>query len=118
MSGSLLQIVAQGSQDALLMDQTSLFHTVYRKHAPFAIQTVECDVPAMDGVFGESMRITIPRKGDMLSKVYVQVSLKKQGTTYYPAQELLQETKLYIGSQTIDTITNDWMRIQIGRAHV
>lgn len=112
--GALLQLVAVGAEDVSLMgsEGVSFFRTRYKRHIPFSIQLLELDVPRLDQVFSESFRITIPRKGDMLSTIWLQVTMKKSGVTYYPIEEFVQSVQLYVGQQLIDTHTNEWMRVR------
>jgi hypothetical protein len=115
MSGALLQIMAIGAEDVSIMgtdDTRSFFKKKYKRHAPFAIQTLELDVPRLDQVFGESFKITIPRKGDMLSTMWIQVTMKKLGMPYFPAEEFLQSVQLFVGQQMITTCTGDWLRVR------
>ncbi len=115
MSGALLQIMATGAEDVSIMgseDSRSFFKTRYKRHVPFSVQTLELDVPRLDQVFGESFRITIPRKGDMLSTMWIQITMKKGGMSYFPAEEFIESIQLFIGQQLITTCTGEWLRIR------
>lgn len=114
--GALLQLMATGAEDVSIMGSEghSFFNpkTQFKRHTPFAIQTLELDVPHLDLVFGESFRVTIPRKGDMMSTMWLQVTMKKQSVTYFPIEALIQSVQLYIGQQLIDTHTGEWYRVK------
>ena len=116
MSGALVQIMATGAEDVSIMgaesDSRSFFQTRYKRHVPFSIQTLDLDIPRMEQVFGEGFRITIPRRGDMLSTLWLQLTMKKAGATYFPAEELIDTIQLYIGQQLITTCTGEWMRVK------
>lgn len=115
MSGALLQIMATGAEDVSIMgaeDSRSFFRTHYKRHTPFAKQTLELDVPRLDQVFAESFKVTIPRKGDMLSTMWLQLTMKKGGLTYFPAEALIDSVQLYIGQQLITTCTGEWLRVR------
>jgi hypothetical protein len=112
MSGALMQILAYGAQDIEIIDakSESFFLKKHAKHAPFAIQPVQIVLPDMDAIFGQSVRVTIPRNGDLLGKVWLEIQLQKNGPTYLPAEELVEEVQLAIGGQIIDTQTNNFVR--------
>ena len=116
MSGALLQIMATSEEDVSIMgpgeDSHSFFRTRYKRHVPFSIQTLEIDVPHLDQVFGESFRLTLPRKGDMLSTMWLQVTMKKGGVTYFPAEAFIDSIQLFIGQQQITTVTGEWLRVK------
>lgn len=114
MSGAVLQLMAAGAEDVSLMgtSEPSFFRKQYKRHVPFSIQTLELDVPRLDLVFGESFKITLPRKGDMVNKLWLQVTVRKQGVTYYPIEALIDTVQLYIGQQLIDTHTGEGIRIR------
>lgn len=112
MSGALLQISAYGAQDVEIInsDAASYFHAKFVQHAPFAIQPVEITLPSMDAVFGQTARVTVPRNGDLLGKLWIEARMQKQGPSYLPAEELLREVRLVIGGQVIDTHTSNFVR--------
>ena len=114
MSGAVLQLMAAGAEDVSLMgsSEPSFFRKQYKRHVPFSIQTLELDVPRLDLVFGESFKITIPRKGDMLSTMWLQVTMRKQGATYFPVEALIDTVQLYVGQQLVDTRTGEGIRVR------
>lgn len=116
MSGALVQIMATGAEDVSIMgteaNDRSFFRAQYKRHVPFSIQTLDLGIPRMEQVFGEGFRITIPRRGDMLSTVWLQFTMKKAGATYFPAEELIDTIQLHIGQQLITTCTGEWLRVK------
>lgn len=114
MSGAVLQLMAAGAEDVSLMgtSEPSFFRKQYKRHVPFSIQTLEVDVPRLDLVFGESFKVTLPRKGDMVNRLWLQVTVRKQGVTYHPIEALIDSVQLYIGQQLIDTHTGEGIRVR------
>jgi len=75
-SGGLLQLVATGRQDIYLSGnpQTTFFKQVYRRYTNFSIETQR--IPFDSAVdFGKLITVTVPRNGDLLSQVYLQIQL-------------------------------------------
>ena len=120
-TGALLQLVAQGFMDKNLVAplgientraSTSMLHTIFKKRTPYAIQTLEIDLP-LEPSFGEKVTCTIPRKGDVLSKMYLEITLKKgSGATYYPAEAFMEEAELSIGPNIIERHTGEYLRVR------
>jgi hypothetical protein len=56
----------------------------------------------------------ISRNGDLITDIVVEFVLAKNATgantTFYPAEQLLQDVELEIGGQRIDKHYNDWFR--------
>jgi hypothetical protein len=76
LGGGLLQIVATGRQDIYLSGnpQTTFFKQVYRRHTNYSIESCRID---FDGAadFGKVVVATIPRKGDLLNTLMLEISL-------------------------------------------
>ena len=76
LGGGLLQLVATGRQDIYLSGnpQTTFFKQVYRRHTNFSIESCRID---FDGAadFGKVIVATIPRKGDLLNTLVLEISL-------------------------------------------
>lgn len=120
--GGLLQLVAQGKQDIYLVGnpQTSFFKTVYRRHTNFATESMPM---YFDGTpnFGQRISCLVPRRGDLLSRVYLRVVLPQltlQGTSgelvsycNSVGHALIEEVSLVVGEQEIDKQTGEWMEI-------
>lgn len=118
--GGLLQLVAVGKQDVFLTGnpQITWFKMVYRRYTNFA---VESQSMAFDGDpdFGRRLTCTIPRRGDLLGPLILEVTLPELTyTDGRPAayvnslgHALIEEVTLEIGEQEIDKHTGEWMEI-------
>lgn len=118
--GGLLQLVATGKQDLFLTGnpQISFFKMVYRRHTNFAI---ESQPMYFDGTpnFGQRITCLIPRRGDLLGRVYLDVVLpmiydtagNPLSYTNSVGHALIQEITFEIGEQEIDRQTGEWMEI-------
>lgn len=72
MSGSLVQLVAQGVQDAYITGdpEVSFFRQVYKRHTNFTTKPVKLDVIGSVAPNSE-ITVKIPRAGDLLSAVWI-----------------------------------------------
>jgi hypothetical protein len=118
--GGLLQLVAQGKQDIYLTGnpQITFFKLVYRRHTNFAVESMPM---YFDGTpaFGQRITCLVPRRGDLLGQVYLQITLPaivdSSGTpiSYVNSigHAILEEISVEIGEQEIDRQTGEWMEI-------
>jgi len=119
--GGLLQLVAQGKQDVFLTGnpQISFFKLVYRRYTNFAI---ESQPMYFDGTpnFGQRITCLIPRKGDLLGSIYLDITLPRlvldastTAVSYVNAigHAIIQEITFEIGEQEIDRQTGEWMEL-------
>lgn len=118
--GGLLQLVATGKQDQFLTGnpQVSFFKMVFRRHTHFATETQPM---YFDGTpnFGQRITCLIPRRGDLLGRVYLDVTLPtlrdtSGNTLSYTnsvGHALIQEITFEVGEQEIDRQTGEWMEI-------
>jgi hypothetical protein len=118
--GGLLQLVAVGKQDLFLTGnpQISFFKMVYRRHTNFA---TESQPMYFDGTpnFGQRITCLIPRRGDLLGRVYLDVTLPQLrdtsgnllSYTNSVGHALIQEITFEVGEQEIDRQTGEWMEI-------
>ncbi len=118
--GGLLQLVATGKQDLFLTGnpQVSFFKMVYRRHTNFA---TESQPMYFDGTpnFGQRITCLIPRRGDLLGRVYLDVTLPQVrdtsgnilSYTNSVGHALIQEITFEVGEQEIDRQTGEWMEI-------
>jgi hypothetical protein len=75
-SGGLLQLVATGRQDMYLSGnpQTTFFKQVYRRYTNFSMETQR--IPFETAVeFNKLITITVPRNGDLLSQLVLEIRL-------------------------------------------
>lgn len=123
--GGLLQLVAQGKQDVFLTGnpQMTWFKMVYRRYTNFA---VESQPMYFDGTpdFGKKITCNVPRRGDLLSQVFLEVTLpalnllnadgsKGPAVSYVNSvgHALIQEITIEVGEQEIDRQNGEWMEI-------
>jgi hypothetical protein len=126
LGGGLLQLVAKGKQDVYLTGnpQITWFKMVYRRYTNFSI---ESQAIYFDGNpdFGKRLTCTIPRKGDLLGALLLEVTLPevRLADNVIPANgtlaayvnsighALIEEISVEIGEQEIDKQTGEWMEI-------
>ena len=118
--GGLLQLVATGKQDLFLTGnpQISFFKMVYRRHTNFA---TESQAMYFDGTpnFGQRITCLIPRRGDLLGPIYLDVTLplitdtngNPLSYTNSVGNALIQEITFEVGEQEIDKQSGEWMEI-------
>jgi hypothetical protein len=118
--GGLLQLVATGKQDIFLTGnpQISFFRMVYRRHTHFATESMAM---YFDGTpnFGQRITCLIPRRGDLLGRITLDVTLplvrdsSGNALSYTNAigHALIQEISFEVGEQEIDRQTGEWMEI-------
>jgi hypothetical protein len=118
--GGLLQLVATGKQDLFLTGnpQISFFKMVYRRHTNFA---TEAQPMYFDGTpnFGQRITCLIPRRGDLLGRVYLDVTLPRiydtsgnvLSYTNSIGHALIAEVTFEVGEQEIVRQTGEWMEI-------
>ena len=126
MGGGLLQLVAYGAQDVYLTGnpQITFFKVVYRRHTNFAIEAIQQTFNGTVG-YGQTVNCQISRNGDLINRVYLQVSLPKitgidglnafnnLGARYvnYIGLRLIKSVLIEIGGQQIDKHYSDWLYI-------
>lgn len=84
---------------------------MYRRYTSFALESIE---QTFNGTvdFGKKISCTISRNGDLVSTMFLEVTLKKSsGASYFPAENFVKEVELEIGGQRIDKHYADWFRI-------
>ena len=120
MSGALLQLVAIGAQDAMLMQNSEItfFRLETRKHSNFSIEAIDQTVNGTPG-FNRSISCTISRNGDLINRVYVEAKLPAltfaTGTTHTwipnVGAHLIDHADIEIGGQRIDRHYGQWLSI-------
>jgi hypothetical protein len=122
-TGGLLQLLAKGAiDDAYLVSRrdqlkdrgitTHPYRTLFKKTVPFATQVMDVDLVTTQG-WGERVTATLPRKGDLVSRMYLEITMRRaSGETYFPAEQFVQEVRLQIGTQTVDTHTSEYFRVR------
>merc|ERR1711904_320026 len=76
MGGGLMQLVAYGAQDIYLTGnpQITFFKVVYRRHTNFSMEAIEQTFNG-SADFGKRVTCTVSRNGDLMHKVYLQVTV-------------------------------------------
>jgi hypothetical protein len=123
MGGGLLQLVAYGAQDVYLTGnpQITFFKVVYRRHTNFAIEAIQQTFNGTPG-YGQTVNCQISRNGDLINRVYLQVTLPKIGGNHasinagvryvnYIGLRLINSVVIEIGGQQIDKHYSDWLYI-------
>ena len=126
MGGGIIQLAAYGASDIYLTGnpQITFFKVVYRRHTNFSIETVE---QSFNGTpdFGRRTMCTIARNGDLVSRMYLKVTLPAlnqtqsgtDGTATYQGyvnsigNALIKSAEIKIGGQVIDKHYSEWMEI-------
>jgi len=116
MGGGLMQLVAYGAQDIYLTGnpQITFFKVVYRRHTNFSMEAIEQTFNG-SADFGKRVTCTVSRNGDLMHKVYLQVTVPAlTGTEIWGknlGQALIKYAEVEIGGQRIDKHYGDWMHI-------
>ncbi len=116
-----MQLVAYGAQDIYLTGnaQITFFKVVYRRHTNFSMESIEQTFNGQAD-FGKKVTATISRNGDLIHRVYLQVTLPEVRTTEVTSSfrwlnwlghVLVKNVEVEIGGQRIDKHYGDWMHI-------
>ena len=117
-----MQLVAYGAQDIYLTGnaQITFFKVVYRRHTNFSMESIEQTFNGQAD-FGKKVTATISRNGDLIHRVYLQVTLPEVRTTVtttnsfrwlnWVGHVLVKNVEVEIGGQRIDKHYGDWMHI-------
>ena len=121
MGGGLMQLVAYGAQDIYLTGnpQITFFKVVYRRHTNFSMESIE---QTFNGAadFGKKVTCTISRNGDLIHRIYLQVTLPRIELTgdsdrfrwlNWIGHVLVKNVEIEIGGQRIDKHYGDWLHI-------
>jgi hypothetical protein len=113
-----MQLVAYGAQDIYLTakPEITFWKVMYRRHSNFAMESIE---QTFNGTadWGKKVTCTISRNGDLIHRVYLQVTIPAvAGTGYfawvnYIGNTMIKEVELEIGGQKIDKHYADWLNI-------
>ena len=116
MGGGLMQLVAYGAQDIYLTGnpQITFFKVVYRRHTNFAMEAIS---QTFDGQVssGCTVSATISRNGDLVHRVYLEVT--SGATKITNAFAVVNQVDLEIGGQLIDRHYGRWMAVWCELTH-
>ena len=131
MGGGLLQLVAQGAQDAYLTASPKITYWKigFMKYTNFAIESIEQTFNGQAD-FGRRVVCTIARSGDLAYRTYLQVTLPEINQLMgvasfvtgmgsgvyarwldYPGEQLIAQIEVEVGGQRIDRQYGDSMHI-------
>ena len=115
-----MQLVAYGAQDIYLTGnpQITFFKVVYRRHTNFAVESIEQTINgSVSG--GSKVSVTVARNGDLLSRMYVEVSTSVTGVGSVGADgfDLIEYAEVEVGGQIIDKHYGAWMKIWCDLTH-
>jgi hypothetical protein len=108
--GGLMQLVAYGMQDVYLTgnSQITFFKNLYRRHTNYACEAVEQTFQSNSTSFGNKLVAVISRNGDLLHRLWLEVSLpaEEDNTAYVSklGHALIKSAEVEIGGQRIDKI--------------
>ncbi len=120
MGGGLMQLVAYGAQDIYLTGnpQITFFKVVYRRHTNFSMEAIEQTFNG-SADFGKRVTCTVSRNGDLMHRVYLQVTVPQVSVdatkTFrwlnHLGHVLIKYAEVEIGGQRIDKHYGDWLHI-------
>ena len=120
MGGGLLELAAKGGQDVYLIcnPQITFFKKVYKRHTNFSLEYNKFHFEG-DADFGVTTKIIVPKKGDLVKNIFLEVDLPSPDSTNerrsryvnYIGYALIDYIELYIGGTRIDRLTGEWMYI-------
>ncbi len=108
--GGLMQLVAYGMQDVYLTgnSQITFFKNLYRRHTNFSCEAVEQTFQSNSTSFGNKLVAVISRNGDLLHRLWLEVSLSPSTSkvTYVSklGHALIKSAEVEIGGQRIDKV--------------
>ena len=107
-----MQLVAYGAQDIYLTGnpQITFFKVVYRRHTNFSMEAIEQTWNGSSVTNGRCTA-TISRNGDLVHRLYLEVSGSTPGNTDGDnvGSALIKSVELEIGGQKIDKHSGVWM---------
>ena len=116
MGGGLIQLVAVGIQDIHLIGnpEITFFKSVYKRYSNFAIESISQPIDGRTD-FGQTIEITVERKGDLIKDIIFHVILPALPSGYYwtngIGNVLFKQIDLEIGGQLIDRHYSEWLDI-------
>lgn len=121
MPGGLIQLIATGRQDVYLTNnpQITFFKVVYRRHTPFAINTIENYFTTTPSFNESNSTMTIPKSGDIIFGMTLKLTLPKLvGSTNNNiawvrkiGYAIIDSISIDIGGTKIDTLYGTWLHI-------
>ena len=122
-SSASILLSLQGMEDVYISQDPDItfFRQIYTKHTAFGIQTLPVPTTSDDLNFGQQVRFIIPRKGDLVRKIYFRFTLpilrdrSSPGSTLVWTDSighaLIEYVDLYIGRTLIDRIDTQLLEV-------
>lgn len=122
MTGGLFQLIVYGIEDLILTHNPNVtfFKSVFKRYTNFTTENIQLNFTG-EVDFGKQLSCTIPKKGDLINKMYIKLVLPKinydENCEYvyawvkYIGYAIIKSIKLNIGGKIIDEHTNDWLYI-------
>jgi hypothetical protein len=122
--GALVQLAAYGAEDLVLTanPEMSFYRRTYQRYINFGIESINLlftDIPG----FGKTNYITIRRSGDLLSRLYLELTLPYDPllvNSYWTNRigfNIINKVEFYIGKKLIDRMYGVWMHIWTELTH-
>jgi len=123
MGGGLMQLVAYGAQDIYLTGnpQITFFKVVYRRHTNFSMEAIEQTFNGTPSVGGSTVTATISRNGDLVSRLWLEVDIDRNGLvdggatyanwTNNTGHAFVKDCEIEIGGQRIDKHYGHWLDV-------
>jgi len=127
MTGGIIQLMALGNEDLYLTSdaQITFFKTVYKRHTNFSIESVPQNFNSKPD-FGKKITCTIGKNADLISQIYVvvtlpQINYSQESSTLLDLNKcawikkigwnILKSVEIEIGGYIIDKHYSDWLYI-------
>jgi hypothetical protein len=104
--------------------QITFFKVVYKQHTNFSIESINIPFEGLNSiselnVSPVSLRVKIPRVGDLLSNLFVRVEIPDIISSQYKrfqwvenlGEVMIQTATLHIGGTKIETLTSEWLHL-------
>ena len=122
--GALIQLVAYGAEDLILTadPEMSFFKNNYQRHVNFSIESINLLFTGIPG-FGKTNYLTIRRSGDLLSRLYLELTLPYDPllvASYWTNRigyNVISSVEFNIGNNLIDRMYGVWMHIWTELTH-
>jgi len=117
MTSGRIQLATTGIQDVFLTGNPDLtyFEQVYKRYSKFALETLDNVFNNQTVNFGDTIRGTVERRGDLIRNIYFRVELSNLapsvGYTNSIGNALIEYADLIIGGQVIQRINGEYMEI-------
>ena len=120
MTGSILQLASVGSQDEYLTGnpQITNFKAIYKRHTNFTVESIEL-VHTGTKDFDEKLSFIIAKKGDLLSKMVLEIELIFRNQIIYErtGHAIIDYVNIEIGGVVIDTHYTNWLNVWSQLSH-